>query len=259
MSRNKPGTDRLRNLSEPEFIEFAQRLGNLLVDNKWYRNMFLKGLEVESRSPGLLELLQEKISKTIELPSPPMDKELATRFTGAIKRRRRDEIVSLLVSDFRKSAPTQEIADTMLKMGQPRLWRKGLLQAADRLKGAPGRPRDLEPKDYSKLASFADMDLAPLIQKVLDAQHEGTHRSIREILDFWSKDHCKASAFLLRNLPRFERVVSDPKLAERGKKRGTRAHLLAAAMAGAGHGLKPSTSVARVSEGRRLLKHKAST
>lgn len=251
------GQDADQRLSPDECIELAKSYVDLLFDpaKSWYRKMTLMGMEIFLRNPGAYETIQ---SRLLELHPylgnfRTLTVEEQTNFRLALQRKQRSKVYELLTASFARNPPTQQVANFILATAKPLPMRKALLAAADEFKGKPGRPSEVTAV-RSELASFAEEQLAPLILNVLQAQERGTRYSLREYLEIARRDFPKASAFLLRHLASFEKALADPTLLARGKQSSTRAQVLADAMAGADYGLKFSTSLKRVGEGRMVSK-----
>jgi hypothetical protein len=107
--------------------------------------------------------------------------------------------------------------------------------------------------DYAILLATAEF-LRPAILKLL-AELDSTTRTLPEILTYLQKDHPEACKFLIRHETTFERCLTDQKLLARAHRLAARSRLLAYAMAGCEYRLAFSTSIERVREAKRTLKH----
>jgi hypothetical protein len=113
----------------------------------------------------------------------------------------------------------------------------------------PHIPQD----EFTALLKRAEL-LRPAISKLLGELSQ--RDSLREILKDIQEEHSDACKFLMRHEMTLEKALNDPALRKRAQKRlAARARVIANAMAGCEYNLAFSTSLERVREAERRLKH----
>jgi hypothetical protein len=195
----------------------------------------------------------DRLSKKTGLPSFRSDPSSRVRLKLALERKDRKKLTAIVKEDFLKNPIPPGKERALMQVFEPRIWRKGLVEAANQLKGKPGATPLVSPADYPKLASCAD-GLRPIIQKLLNERDDGNPRTVGECLEFWRRKYPEPCQFLLRNADKLTELLNAKRLPKSAKKLETQAHVIADALAGCEEGLKFSTSIERVRQGRRMVK-----
>ena len=231
-------------LSALECDTFAEQFVDRLLspEGAWFRKMYLVGLQDPVRLKSFM--------KGIGLSTKSFSPSFVKRLHGALQRKDRKALLSLWKSICDQDPPSRGFPEAFLRLSRKRAWRGAMLQIADKLKGEPGFERKIKPEEYGSVASLGE-ELAPVILKLLKELESGTCRTVRELLEFWSKDKPRECEFLIRHIDRLDSVMRDETLLNRAKRLPARARLIADAMAGAEYGLSLRTSIERAREGRR--------
>jgi hypothetical protein len=225
----------------------AQRFVDKLLgkENEFGRRAILEGLN----HPQTLDHLSKKTG----LPSFHSDPSSRVKFKSALERKDRKKLIAIVKEDFVKNPIPPGKERAFMQVFEPRTWRKGLVEAANQLKGKPGATPLVSPSDYPKLANCAD-GLRPVIRKILEERHEGNKRTVGECLEFWSQQYPEPCQFLLRHHDKLAELLNAKRLPKLAKKLETQAHVIADSLAGCEEGLKFSTSIERVRQGRRMIR-----
>jgi hypothetical protein len=254
MSRSKSHVESVeRRLAEAECVRLAEQFTDLLFDPKrpGARESFLTGLEQELRNPGQLTALTKKMRAKFQFPRLEFDRATIVKIRDAVKRRKRNGTLTFFTNEFRKDPPTEQHAKALLGMGDPQVWRKALLGAADKFKGKPGPAPRVTPSEYFELAKNADR-LRPVLEQFLRIQGVSKH-STNQALEFLENDrgHGEACAFLQRHVQELDSALENQNLRKRGRRTASRAGVLADALAGADKKFSFRTSMEYVRLGRR--------
>jgi hypothetical protein len=146
---------------------------------------------------------------------------------------------------------TKDQMSRLLACGNSTVLRESLKALGRRFTFQPGAKPKLRLEHYHLVREIAEL-LQPAILKYLKIPK--TSRTLPETLRYLKKDFPKACEFLSRNIRQFQQALDDPILLQRAKKNaGSRAKILADAMAGSDYHLSFSTSRERVRRARRSV------
>jgi len=163
----------------------------------------------------------------------------------------RKELVPLLSSFFLREGYTLEHKEELFSGYASHYWWQ-IMEEIERsvFFTRKGRKAKAALSDYKKIAALAE-ELVPVCDRLLTELKGGTKHTTREILEFLRTDYRKPCDFLLAHLPQLESALANKKFLERRKTLRGRARLLANGLAGAGFGLKLSSSAAIAAQGKR--------
>ncbi len=232
-------------LTEGELQQLAVHVVDYLLSSS--AAALREGFSAVRRNPALLKVAAESLG----FRQRARDTRWLSEFGNALARKNRHKLLILITEAFRKDPPSFDQAQRLRRLDPRAIWRKGLLEAAELFKGAPGIPTRIEPSEYPEIAALGDR-LTSTCKKVLVALEATPNRSLTAIVEECGEEYTEAGAFLLRHLERLKSALKDPELLNRAKKIDTRARLLADAMAGAEYGLTLRTSIERARTGRRV-------
>jgi hypothetical protein len=246
MSRSDPMDPRPdpTTLTDEDLQQLAERRVDDLLSSSAgpLRQGFLRA----RKNPALMKLAAESIG----FPQGAQDNSWLIEFGNALARKNRQKLLVLIKEALTKDPPTFDQAQRLRRFDSRKISRKGLLEAAELLKGDRGITARIEPTEYSALAALGDK-LTPACKKILVDYEATPSRSITMIVEECRTEFAEAGTFLLRHIERLKSALKDRELLYRARKIDTRARLLADAMAGAEYNLSLRTSVERARTGRR--------
>jgi hypothetical protein len=176
------------------------------------------------------------------------------KLKSAIERNNRERLIELFADDLVEHPIASGKENEVVNVFGPQIIRKTFLQIAETLKGKPGKVALINPPEYPSLATLADSLLPPIL-KVLEERKAGNTRSIREYLEFWSEQFPEPCNFLLRHEGKLTELLNAKRLPKLAKKLETQARVIADSLAGCDNGVKFSTSIELVRQGRRMLRN----
>jgi hypothetical protein len=229
----------------PDAEHQIQTFVDSLLVNEGTRRLILEGL----KNPAMLR----EIAKRHGFPFPN-DPGSRLRFKRAIEKKDRRTLLSIIRKDWPNDpiphGKENLINDVQSKVLTPTILRKALISVADTLKqDRPGPPARIPPGSYAQLADKAD-SLFPVILKLLQ-NYPRSGRTLEEHLDFMKSQHADACTFLATHVEQLKKLLGGEQLPKPAKKIKTKAHVIADSLAGCDYGLSFSTSIERVSQGRR--------
>jgi hypothetical protein len=170
-----------------------------------------------------------------------------------VEERDRAGLTQRLLPWFQNSTAEQAKMLIGLFRSVPELMRSYAKNTSALSKRKSGPKAKILPTQYPMLA-LRGSELAPLIQKVLEAKADGSRKSVQDVLDFYKDDFPKAYKYLQTYIERLETALRNKRLSNRAKKLPTRAKAIADALSGAEYGYDLSTSFEHTRQGRRMIK-----
>ena len=250
MSQKKSEVTQLavHNVAREETERQARRIVDKILDkhNPIGRRAILEGL----KHPELLA----RMSKEAGLRSMRSDPSFRIKLKSALEKSDRQKLIELFTEDLLKHPIAPGNEHKVVQALGPQTFRKTLLEVANTLKGKPGKASLVDLADYPELAIRAD-SIRPIVLKILIERREGNTSPIKKYLDFWNEQFPEPCQFLLRHVDKLTELLDSKRLPKPAKKLETQARVIAESLAGCEEGLTFSTSIERVREGRRLLRH----
>ncbi|MHB8487390.1 MAG: hypothetical protein ACYDCM_16880 [Candidatus Acidiferrales bacterium] len=235
-------------LSPVECEDFAEAYANMILNPSW---SWMRIQIVKMISSLKDSQTTKKILKLIGFPMPDTP-EWAQDFADAVEKMDRVRLIAIIRAACSDSPPTRGMADFILKTDFGALARRSLLKAARQFSAKRGAKAKATRQDYARIAMIAD-EVYPVCLRIVTELKSGASPSVQQFLEQLTQDFPEACKFLQAHLSKFESVLRDKRLQERGKRIESFARLVADGVAGADYGLEPRTSIERAREGKRLL------
>ena len=247
------------NLTEAECERLAEEVFDTVVEPslpmEWHQWAMQRRMENFDRigvfSPPPILIINDEpvypIGELVDHKHRAIDREYAE----SMRKLERKELVPLLKAFFIREGYTLEHKEELLSGYASHYWWQ-IMEEIEKYVFSTRKGR--KPKallaDYGKIATLAE-ELVPVCEELLRRLEAETKHTIKEILEFLKTDYPRPSIFLLSQLPQLESALTNKKFLERRKTLRGRARLLANGLAGAGFGLKLSSSAAIAAQGKR--------